>query len=231
MQATRPSNTAPASHGSRTLTVTSDPTQPEASSSSSNPDPAPSIEGTVRVRGTGLPGQRVQWTEETVDNEGLGRKKSKSKFRSLSLAGFRLIKRYDITVCCIYHKPKEFDESSDESSSGEDSDSSIGSADSRQARPQRSSRRRHRHHHNHDGDCEHSSGTSAGGSGSGSTRSNGRGSQTVVETPPAPIPNAYERQPGIGGGGGKGKGELFSSLPSRFTFVYSPRSSSQEKLN
>ncbi|GAA5906049.1 PPP1R11/YPI1 family protein [Sporobolomyces salmoneus] len=183
MQATRPSNTAPASHGSRTLTVTDAPPQPEAGSSSSAPDPAPSLEGTVRVRGTGQPGQRVQFTAETVDNEGLGRKKSK--------------------ICCIYHKPKEFDESSDESdSSGEDSDSSIGSADSREARPQPSSRRRrHRHHHHHhDGDCNH--GASEGGS---TTRSNGGGSQTVVELPPTPIPNAYERQPGTGGDKGKGK--------------------------
>lgn len=30
-----------------------------------------------------MPGQRVQWTEETVDNEGLNRKKSKSASDSL----------------------------------------------------------------------------------------------------------------------------------------------------
>ncbi|GAA5833142.1 hypothetical protein JCM3766R1_001414 [Sporobolomyces carnicolor] len=183
MQGSRTSNTIPANHGSRTLTVTNDPTQPDASSSSSAPDPAPSIQGTVRVRGTGLPSQRVQWTEETVDNEGLGRKKSK--------------------ICCIYHKPKEFDESSDESSSGDDSDSSNGSADSRQARPQRSSRRRHRHHHHdHEGDCDH--GSSEGGG--ATARSTGGGSQTVVELPPAPIPNAYERQP-THADKGKGKGK------------------------
>ncbi|PLW11925.1 hypothetical protein PCANC_07768 [Puccinia coronata f. sp. avenae] len=38
---------------------------------------------------------RVQWQDNVIDNEGLGRKKSK--------------------VCCIYNKPKAFDESSDES--------------------------------------------------------------------------------------------------------------------
>lgn len=32
----------------------------------------------LRLRGRAMPGQRVQWTEETVDNEGLNRKKSKS---------------------------------------------------------------------------------------------------------------------------------------------------------
>jgi len=40
--------------------------------------------------------KKLQWTEDTVDNEGLGKKKSK--------------------CCCQYTKPKQnFDESSDES--------------------------------------------------------------------------------------------------------------------
>ncbi|TVY19513.1 Type 1 phosphatases regulator YPI1 [Lachnellula arida] len=54
---------------------------------------------------------RIQWAEDVVDNEGLGRKKSK--------------------VCCIYHAPKAVDESSDESSSdssSDDSDSDDGGA-------------------------------------------------------------------------------------------------------
>ncbi|KAK2070861.1 hypothetical protein P8C59_005323 [Phyllachora maydis] len=50
-------------------------------------------------------GRSVQWREDVVDNEGLGRKKSK--------------------VCCIYHRPKAVDESSDDSSS-----SSSGPSDS-----------------------------------------------------------------------------------------------------
>ncbi|BFZ57557.1 Type 1 phosphatases regulator ypi1 [Savitreella phatthalungensis] len=40
---------------------------------------------------------RVRWTTGTVDNEGLGRKSSK--------------------ICCIYHKPRNFDESSSEDDS------------------------------------------------------------------------------------------------------------------
>ncbi|TIA74035.1 hypothetical protein E3P92_01451 [Wallemia ichthyophaga] len=43
-----------------------------------------------RERGGG-----VRWEQGTVDNEHMGKKKSK--------------------ICCIYHKPKRFDESSDES--------------------------------------------------------------------------------------------------------------------
>merc|ERR1712037_829864 len=46
------------------------------------------------------PRRRVMFTEDTVDNEGLGRKSTK--------------------VCCIYHKPKLFGESSSESYSSDD---------------------------------------------------------------------------------------------------------------
>ncbi|CZT02852.1 related to Type 1 phosphatases regulator ypi-1 [Rhynchosporium agropyri] len=57
--------------------------------------------------------RRIQWAEDVVDNEGLGRKKSK--------------------VCCIYHAPKGIDQSSDESSSDSGSDSESG--DDGTARP------------------------------------------------------------------------------------------------
>ncbi|PFH61424.1 hypothetical protein XA68_17410 [Ophiocordyceps unilateralis] len=60
---------------------------------------------TLYLRGGGESSRRsVQWAEDVVNNEGLGRKSSK--------------------VCCIYHKPKAVDESSDDSSS---SDSDSGS--------------------------------------------------------------------------------------------------------
>jgi len=58
---------------------------------------------------------RIQWAEDVVDNEGLGRKKSK--------------------VCCIYHAPKGIDESSDESSSDSSSDDSDSDSDDGGARP------------------------------------------------------------------------------------------------
>ncbi|TIB80058.1 hypothetical protein E3Q22_02176 [Wallemia mellicola] len=50
----------------------------------------------LKLRGH-QPEQRsaVRWEEGTVDNENMNKKKSK--------------------ICCIYHKPKRFDESSDES--------------------------------------------------------------------------------------------------------------------
>ncbi|KAH7351151.1 type 1 phosphatases regulator ypi-1 [Rhexocercosporidium sp. MPI-PUGE-AT-0058] len=66
----------------------------------------------LRLRGAPLDSERgstrrrIQWAEDVVDNEGLGRKKSK--------------------VCCIYHAPKGIDESSDESSSDSDGESDSG---------------------------------------------------------------------------------------------------------
>jgi len=68
--------------------------------------------------------KRIQWAEDVVDNEGMGKKKSK--------------------VCCIYHAPRGIDESSDESSSdssGSDSDSGDDGA----ARPARKNGCGHEH--------------------------------------------------------------------------------------
>lgn len=115
------------------------------------------------------------------------------------------------TVCCIYHKPKPFDESSDESDTDSDhSCASAGSADSREAR------RRPPHSHDHHGHShDPSEGAGSAGDGGG-LRERGQGSTTIVEQLPAapveeeeqrPQPNAYERGVGGGAGGGKGKGE------------------------
>ncbi|KAK6509964.1 Type 1 phosphatases regulator ypi1 [Arthrobotrys musiformis] len=65
---------------------------------------AGSSDGVLRLRGAHTERRRVTWTEEVVDNEGLGRKKTK--------------------ICCIYNKPREFGESS-----SEESDSSSSSED------------------------------------------------------------------------------------------------------
>ncbi|TVY83811.1 Type 1 phosphatases regulator [Lachnellula suecica] len=88
-------------------------------------------EGSTRSR------PRIQWAEDVVDNEGLGRKKSK--------------------VCCIYHAPKGIDESSDESSSDSSSDESD-SGDDGAARPSKGRGERHTHGHGHDHDHNHGSG-------------------------------------------------------------------------
>ncbi|MCJ1465743.1 hypothetical protein MMC07_004362 [Pseudocyphellaria aurata] len=74
-------------------------------------DPLPrpgSVLSTVTLRLRGVPAERrrIRWAADVIDNEGLGRKSSK--------------------MCCIYHKPREVGESSDEDS---DSSSSSDSKD------------------------------------------------------------------------------------------------------
>lgn len=107
--------------------------------------------GTLRLRTETVPRRHIQWAEDVVDNEGMGKKSSK--------------------VCCIYHKQREFGESSDESSSDSSSDDDSDSEpDNSTARPTNSGRGRP-HHHSH------------GGSGSGPKKARKRS------------PNAYEKMP------------------------------------
>jgi len=93
-----------------------------------------------------------------VDNEGAGKKSSK--------------------ICCIYHKPKQFDESSSEESSDSDSDSEC----------------RHGHSHHHRGDEEPRS--IPDGSGEGSSTRTGEDATVVHELhDPLKDVNRYERAP------------------------------------
>lgn len=130
----RPGQADEASSGSRTVTVHDVPSRREerqqAQSSEDDAQQQPSA-GLLRLRGGGNT-RRVVWSEETVDNEGMGKKKSKSVWRwaggraetaAACKTRFADCLFTPVTVCCIYHKPKAFDESSDESSSG-DSDAS-----------------------------------------------------------------------------------------------------------
>lgn len=150
-----------AAAGSATQTIT-----PNESASSRSPSPEPLV---LRLRGahdasgshtTRIHGRRITWAEDVIDNEGLGRKSSK--------------------VCCIYHKPREFGESSSEDDSSSDSDSGdsdAGGSDSPDdggARLSGNRRgRKHDHGHTHRDDCGH---------GKGKARRK-------------PSPNAYEKMP------------------------------------
>ncbi|KAG8771837.1 Type 1 phosphatases regulator ypi1 [Serendipita sp. 405] len=104
------------------------------------------LRGGGSVRKGKKPGQRVVWKEDVIDNEGSGKKKSK--------------------ICCIYHKPKRWDESSDESSDGSDCEDE---------------------HHSHN----HSTGRDAQGASSNAMAS----SSTTITSLRNPEPNAYEHQP------------------------------------
>jgi len=109
------------------------------------------LRGATREEELEAGGERrgIRWAEDVVDNEGLGRKKSK--------------------VCCIYHAPRGIDESSDESSSDEDS-SDSDSGDDGSARPTRKEGHGHRHGYGHDHDHDHGKG-SGKGKGKGRARS------------------------------------------------------------
>ncbi|KIJ60345.1 hypothetical protein HYDPIDRAFT_117239 [Hydnomerulius pinastri MD-312] len=101
----RPNTSAP-SDGSRTITIRDSQPRPEGDSGA-GPSGESTAVGALRLRGAQRrTRQRVAWGEDVIDNEGCGKKKSK--------------------ICCIYHKPRRFDESSSESDSDSDSDSSCG---------------------------------------------------------------------------------------------------------
>ncbi|KAL4264644.1 Type 1 phosphatases regulator [Pleurotus pulmonarius] len=149
----RPSTSAPGD-GSRTITIQeSEPIQ--------DPLPAEATSvGAIRVRATNRrDNNRVVWDENVVDNEGCGRKSSK--------------------ICCIYHKPRNFDESSseeDSSDSGSDSDCDGHG---------------HSHPHSHRRDLDRAQPS--------------RGGDHLMKDS-ASEPNAYEQVP-KGKSTGKGKGK------------------------
>jgi len=78
-------------------------------------------------------GRRIQWAEDVVDNEGMGKKSSK--------------------VCCIYHKPKGKGESSDEDSSDSSSSSDESDSEPDLSRAQPKRRDRAHNHDDHGPDC------------------------------------------------------------------------------
>ena len=102
MRSTTTTRVADTSSGSRTIVVAQDEVQ-------SGEEDHSQVVGNIRLRGARPRStQRVVWDEDVVDNEGCGKKSSK--------------------ICCIYNKPRAFDESSsEEDSSDEGSDSDASS--------------------------------------------------------------------------------------------------------
>ncbi|KAG5718844.1 hypothetical protein E4T56_gene6384 [Termitomyces sp. T112] len=149
-----PTTSAPGD-GSRTHVITDSEPYPESSSS------YPNLVGTLRLRTGPRNRQRVVWKDDVVDNEGCGRKSSK--------------------ICCIYHKPRKFDESSSEDDSDSDSDSSLNI------------RRPRRHIHDHDRDHDHKHHNEESNGAGPQVRSSQ--SETVCELEKDEDHNAYERMP------------------------------------
>jgi protein phosphatase 1 regulatory subunit 11 len=75
----RPSTASPAD-GSRTLTITDDPTREEGEDDQDNNQAGVQSVGTLKLRGGPKEKrtQRVAWNDDVVDNEFFGKKKSKS---------------------------------------------------------------------------------------------------------------------------------------------------------
>ncbi|KAF2809679.1 uncharacterized protein BDZ99DRAFT_34035 [Mytilinidion resinicola] len=122
---------------------------PASSTVQTRPDPVLRLRlpaGTLRLRAEPAEERHIQWAEDVIDNEGMGKKSSK--------------------VCCQYHKPRPYDESSDESSSDSSDSDSDSEPDNSTARPvggrrgggRPQGRKPHDHHHDHDHDGEGSSG-------------------------------------------------------------------------
>jgi len=172
-QRPRPQYTGAPSDGSRTITI-HDVQAPEGT----DDEVASHPRSVLRLQGGPRNQQRVVWKEGTVDNENCGKKKSK--------------------ICCIYHKPKRFDESSDESSN----ESSSGESDSGRAKPIR--RSRHPHHHHSTNESSNDS-SSCSGAGDGCAEQQASGSVTTTELEDSSPTNAYEARPRRKDHKGKGK--------------------------
>jgi len=188
--ATRPRpNTSAPTDGSRTLTLDPTQTNEQAAGSEDSGDEGTRggfQVGVLRLRGGPTRNRpRVQWGEEVIDNEGLGRKKSK--------------------ICCIYHKPRPFDESSSSESdstcsSSEDSGSGSAKPSSSSSKARRRRRHHHHHHHHHDDDE-----TSPDEPGPSVRERDGDSVHTLIDPRGDEVePNKYEKQP-VPGDKGKGK--------------------------
>ena len=109
--------------------------------------------------------RKVTWDEEVIDNEDMGKKSSKGTF----LASWTLWR----LVCCIYHRSRQFGESSSEESSSSSDDSNSENDIPSTSR-----------HHNHD-DLPNG----------GEPCERHAKSKRVEKRKRKASPNAYERQP------------------------------------
>ncbi|KAJ5689775.1 hypothetical protein N7462_004167 [Penicillium macrosclerotiorum] len=137
------------------------------------------LSGTLRLRGDdntaaandSSSSRHIRWSEDVVDNEGMGKKSSK--------------------VCCIYHKARPVGESSSESessdSSSSDSDSDSDGGHSRHL----ANRSHHSHHRGRRSPDGHQSGESADADSTACCSDH----HTTKHKRRKPSPNAYEKMP------------------------------------
>ena len=89
---------------------------------------------------------RVQFTADTVDNEGMGKKSSKGKNYYPDRTSRGIPVYLFFIVCCIYKKPKAFGESSSESDSSDDDVSPY----ERKPKAMKKKNKKCSHDHSHD---------------------------------------------------------------------------------
>ncbi|KAJ5935859.1 Type 1 phosphatases regulator ypi1 [Penicillium verhagenii] len=147
-------------------------------STETSQDPPLQFSGrTLRLRGEDAPSvtpepsssRRIRWSEDVVDNEGMGRKSSK--------------------VCCIYHKARPVGESSSESESSSSSDSD---SDSETDRRRNRSNQPHSHSRGRQPAGEEGSSDQSQDQGSDAC-SQHRHRRSKPKRKPSP--NAYEKMP------------------------------------
>lgn len=94
-------NTAAPGDGSRTMTITNDPTKEEGEDDQGSSNPTGDVVGTLRLRAAPRENKpRVAWNEDVIDNEGCGKKKSKSASR------FYATKRFSNGGHSLLHIPQ-----------------------------------------------------------------------------------------------------------------------------
>lgn len=144
--------------------------------------------GVLRLRAEPTEQRHIQWAEDVIDNEGMGKKSSKGSYSPCTSNCFQRALTFHI-VCCIYHKPRAADESSeddssDNSSSESDSDSEPDNSTARPSGRLGGHRGRRPHQHDHDhGEHDHDHGE-------GSSKP-----QKRIRPRRKPSPNAYEKMP------------------------------------
>lgn len=172
------------------------------STTQTSQQPSPVLPGTLRLRGEETPsapaapssssGPRIRWSEDVVDNEGMGKKSSKGKITSQYATSCPRMSVFLTLclVCCIYHKARPVGESSSESESSSSSSDSESDSDTDRRRPVS-------HHHRH----SHPRGRQPAGE--GSSDSNNHGADDCCsqrhhgrsKPKRKPSPNAYEKMP------------------------------------
>ncbi|OOQ86175.1 hypothetical protein PEBR_22274 [Penicillium brasilianum] len=178
--------------------------QPQSTTETSSESSTLRLTGTLRLRAEDTPdttaepspARRIRWSEDVVDNEGMGKKSSKGKHplspRNPSHPAARTDQPHPShTVCCIYHKARPVGESSSES----ESSSSSSESDSESEADNRSHMAHHARHSPARGRRPSGDNQADQSPGGDSATCCSDHHQKVKRRRRKPSPNAYEKMP------------------------------------